>query len=64
MRCQKWGKEYSEGEEWEEIYQERGKEIYLIEGRKKLDIQQIAVFLFTFWETHTRSETTSENLYV
>lgn len=36
----------------------------IIEGRKELDIQQITIFLFTFRETLTRSETTSENLYV
>lgn len=38
--------------------------ICFIEGRKKLDIQQITVLLFTFWEKHTGLETTSENLYV
>lgn len=46
------------------IRKEEKRMIYLIEGRNKLDIKQITVFLFTFWETHTRSETTSENLYV
>lgn len=46
MRCQKWWGEECEGEGWEDIYKERGNENDTFGKKKKLDIQQIAVFLF------------------
>lgn len=38
---------------------------YVLDRRKKeVNIQQITVLFFTFWETYIKSETTSENLCV